>query len=173
MHPLRSAEILQSAGITDAIWLGAVAQHHEVDGGTGYPRRLHSVHEAAALVRRADAYTTMLSARAAMKPQDAARALYLDEQGHPMAAALVKEFGIYPPGCCVRLASGEMGIVVKRGPASNTPIVAIVVNRLGEPLLAPVRRSTAKPELAIVDVVAESRLKVRVSREQLALLGGD
>jgi hypothetical protein len=29
-----------------------------------------------------------------------------------MTAALVKEFGIYPPGCFVRLASGELAMVI-------------------------------------------------------------
>jgi len=38
--------------------------------------------------------------------------MFVQDQGHPMVAALVKEFGIYPPGCCVRLASGEVGLVV-------------------------------------------------------------
>ena len=39
----------------------------------------------------------------------------MQDPGHPICAALVKEFGVYPPGCFVTLASGETGVVVKRG----------------------------------------------------------
>jgi hypothetical protein len=86
-------------------------------------------------------------------------------------AAIVKEFGIYPPGCCVRLASGEVGLVVKRGETANTPIVAALVNRQGEQMMEPMRRHTAMAEHAIVEVVSEKNLRVRVSPERLALLG--
>jgi len=87
-----------------------------------------------------------------------------------MVAALVKEFGIYPPGCCVRLASGEVGLVVKRGPATNTPVVASVINGRGEPMMDPVRRTTDAAQHAVVEVLDEKNLKVRVSRERLAAI---
>ena len=43
----------------------------------------------------------------------AGRQMFMQDPGHPMTAALVKEFGIYPPGCHVRLASGELAVVGK------------------------------------------------------------
>ncbi|NRF68478.1 hypothetical protein HLB44_15900 [Aquincola sp. S2] len=174
-HPHRSARMLRSAGVTDKVWLEAVAQHHEVPGGRGYPAMLQQVGAAGTLVRYADVFTARLSTRvtrSALRPHQMARALYVEERGHPMVAALVKEFGIFPPGCCVRLASGEAGLVVKRGPASNTPIVATVVNRRGEPLLAPVRRATDAAGNAITGVIPESSLRVRVSRKQLVQICG-
>ena len=36
-HPLASARMLRAAGLTDAEWLDAVEQQHEVNGGGGYP----------------------------------------------------------------------------------------------------------------------------------------
>jgi len=173
-HPERSVEMLRGAGITDPEWLDAVAQHHETADGKGYPQGMTVITDMAALIRRADIYTAKLSARATREPMaahDAARLIFVDDAGHPMVAALIKEFGIYPPGCCVRLASGEVGLVVKRGLATNTPLVASVSNRRGEPLLEPLRRDTEKPENRIVGVLSEKTLKVRVSRERLAALG--
>ena len=39
--------------------------------------------------------------------------MFMQDPGHPMTAALVKEFGIYPPGCYVRLVSGENGVALR------------------------------------------------------------
>jgi hypothetical protein len=126
-HPMRSVELLMQAGITDEDWLQAVARHHEMEDGSGYPTGRTDVGELASLVRRADVYTAKLASRShreALLADQAGRQMFMQDPGHPMTAALVKEFGIYPPGCYVRLESGEMGIVVQRGPTVTTPVVA-------------------------------------------------
>ena len=174
-HPLRSREMLEAAGIADAQWLDAVAQHHELPDGSGYPQHLQQICEFAELVRRADIYTAQLSTRAyrgAVPADDAVREMFRRDSGHPMAAALAKEFGVYPPGCYVTLACGEVGIVVKRGPNLAKPIVASMVGRSGEPLIEPLRRDTALPDYGIVNVVSEKSVRVRVSQEKLLLLAG-
>lgn len=173
-HPFKSVEMLRAQGIEDADWLEAVGHHHETPDGKGYPQGIAEIGEMAQLLRRADIYTAKLSGRAtriAMPPHDAARRVFMDEQGHPMAAALVKEFGVYPPGTCVRLASGEVGVVVKRGESTNTPVVASLMSRKGEQLMEPVRRNTTLAEHAVVGVVSDKTLKVRISRDKLAAMG--
>lgn len=174
-HPLRSAEMLEASGITDRQWLDAVAQHHELPDGSGYPQQLHQVCEFAELMRRADIYTAKLSTRAgrgALPADDAVREMFKREDGHPMVAALAKEFGVYPPGCYVTLACGEVGIVVKRGSNLAKPIVASMVNRAGEPMIEPLRRDTALPDYGIVGVVGEKSVRVRVPQEKLVILAG-
>ena len=169
-HPLRSVAMLENAGVTDGPWLDAVAQHHEMPDGTGYPRRLQRVCEFAELVRRADVYTARLSARAsrgALSADDAVREMFKRDAGHPMAAALAKEFGVYPPGCYVALASGETGVVIKRGDNLAKPVVAVMVSARGEPITESVRRDSAQPEYAIVSVVGEKNVRVRVPKEAL------
>ncbi len=172
-HPTRSVEMLEKSGITDREWLAAVAQHHEKPDGSGYPARLREVGEIASLLRRADIYTAKLSARStrsAMAANRAGREIFMQDPEHPMNNAIVKEFGVYPPGCFVLLASGETGVVVRRGTSANTPIVASLTSKKGEPLSEPLRRDTAVRAHQIVDTVAEHTLKVRVSPETLALL---
>jgi HD-GYP domain-containing protein (c-di-GMP phosphodiesterase class II) len=172
-HPTRSVEMLEKAGITNRDWLDAVAQHHEKADGSGYPGRLREVGEIASLLRRVDIYTAKLSprsTRSALAANRAGREIFMQDPGHPMNNAIVKEFGVYPPGCFVLLASGETGVVVKRGPSANTPLVASLTGSRGEPLPEPLRRDTAVREHQIVDTVAEHTLKVRVSPETLALL---
>lgn len=172
-HPLRSRELLALAGINDAAWLDAVAQHHEERDGSGYPAGLRDPGELATLLHRADVYTAKLSARATREAQSADRAgreIFMQDPGHPVCAALVKEFGVYPPGCFVRLASGEAGVVVKRGSTVMTPIVAALTNGYGAPLTEPVRRDTMLPLYAITGVLQPRQVRARLEPEKLVAL---
>lgn len=170
-HPGRSVATLEAAGVTDRDWLDAVAQHHAFDDADGYPKGLTSITELALVLQRCDRYTAKLTARAtrpALAPDVAARQMFQADRGHPVTAALIKTFGIYPPGTHVRLVSGELGIAVRRGEAANAPLVAALVNRAGETLLTPLPRHTARKEHAVAAVVPAAAVKVRFSSAQLA-----
>lgn len=172
-HPEQSKRMLELAGVTDADWLRAVAQHHQRADGSGYPQGGTAISDMAALVQRADVYTAKLSARrgrSAMAADQAGRTMFMQEPGHPMTAALVKEFGVYPPGCFVRLASGESGIVIKRGPSVTTPMVAALTSTSGAALTEPVRRDTSRREHAIVGIVPANGAMQRISPEKLVEL---
>ena len=172
-HPQRSVEMLELAGVTDRAWLDAVAQHLEVVGGTGYPAGLAEVSDTVSLLRRADIYTAKLSGRArrdAMTADQAGRQMFMQDPGHPMAAALAKEFGVYPPGCHVALVSGELAIVIQRGQTVTTPIVAAITNERGVARSEPVRRDTARKGQAIVGVVADRKISVHMPAEKLLVL---
>jgi HD-GYP domain-containing protein (c-di-GMP phosphodiesterase class II) len=169
-HPERSAAMLELAGVTDADWLEAVRQHHEEHDGTGYPRRPALVNEVAQLVHHADCFTAKLSPRLKRQPMladAAARLQYQAAKGDALTAALIKEFGLYPPGCTVRLKSGEVGMVMKRGDSASTPVVAVLTDRDGNLRIEPARRDTARPEYGIAAVVPLAGLKVRVGLEKL------
>ncbi len=152
-HPMRSVQMLQRAGVHDTDWLRAVLQHHEVEDGSGYPSGRSDVCELASLARRADIYTSKLAARStrdAMAADAAGRAIFMQDPSHPMTQALVKEFGIYPPGCLVRLGSGEAAVVVKRGPTVTTPVVACFTDAGDRTLARPYRVATSEPGRGIV-----------------------
>lgn len=169
-HPERSAALLEMAGVTDSDWLEAVRQHHEEDGGTGYPRRPAKVHEVAQLVHSADTFTAKLSPRLRRQPilaDAAARLQFQAGRGDVMTAALIKEFGLYPPGCAVRLKSGEVGMVMRRGDSASTPRVAVLSDRSGGLLPEPAQRDTARAEFSISAVIPLSGLKLRVGLEKL------
>jgi HD-GYP domain-containing protein (c-di-GMP phosphodiesterase class II) len=175
-HPVRSREMLLMAGVTDPEWLRAVEQHHEEPDRSGYPFAIGNPSELATLLHRADIYTAKLSARGHREPMAADRAgreIFMRDPGNPITAALVKEFGVYPPGCFVTLASGETGVVVKRGETVMAPVVAVMTNRYGDSLSEPVRRDTSQPAYAVTAVLPARRLSGRMSAEKLAALTVD
>lgn len=172
-HPQRSVRMLELAGITDRDWLAGVADHHESADGRGYPTGKREVDDLAALVRRADVYTAKLSARCtreAMAADRAGRAMFMDDPGNAMTVALVKEFGVYPPGCFVKLASGETAVVVRRGASVVTPRVAALSTPSGTALIEPQPRDTAQREFAIVGVAGQTTVGAHIAPEKLLAL---
>lgn len=157
-HPMRSVRMLQLAGVDDEAWLAAVLRHHEQDDGSGYPAGHTDAGDLASLARRADIYTSKLASRTtrdALCADLAGRQMFMQDPGHPMTAALVREFGIYPPGCHVRLNTGELAIVVERGPTITTPVVACLSSARGAPLATPQRRTVDGKACSVAAVVGE------------------
>lgn len=169
-HPDEAVAWLRNAGLDDAEWLAAVAQHHEQPGGGGYPQGLAEPTETAQLLRFVDIFLAKLASRGGrpgLPAPQAAKSLYTGSNGHPFAALLVKEVGMFPPGTLVKLASGEVAVAVRRGTSGNTPIVAAVMNRHGDALGSPVRRDSAAAEHAITGLVPAQALRVKLSPHQL------
>jgi HD-GYP domain-containing protein (c-di-GMP phosphodiesterase class II) len=167
-HPECSAALLQAAGVTDEDWLRTVRDHHERAGGQGYPRGDREPDELARLVRAADVFTAKISARAlrpAMPPQQAARQLFQEEGGGPLAGALIKSVGVYPPGDFVLLKNGETAVVVLRSGPRGAPVVAALLSAQAKPVPGTPRRDTSEPEFAIAGPVPERSRMARVLPE--------
>jgi HD-GYP domain-containing protein (c-di-GMP phosphodiesterase class II) len=169
-HPTQGVAMLKAAGVDDPVWLEAVAQHHEKPDGGGYPAGLTEVGELARVLRHIDVFMAKMAPRAMRAPlpaQLAARQLFQEDGGGPVSAAIIKEFGIYPPGEFVQLKSGEMAVVVRRSANARTPQAASITDRQGMPMVNTVPRDTGKPEFAIVSVVTDKSLVLRVPPERL------
>lgn len=169
-HGDRSAELLRSLGVQDSLWLQLVRLHHEVGPGALAGRAMPE--QMARVLRRADIYAARLSprqSRKAMSAAMAARAVYMDELGQPdeAGAALIKAVGLYPPGAIVRLASGEVGIVLKRGHSASEPLVASLLGKSGAPLSEPVTRDTRLAAQTISASLAPHELKLHVNLTKL------
>jgi hypothetical protein len=165
-HPLRAVERLKAAGVTDTVWLSVVGQHHEAIDGSGYPARLKgdAIDAGARIVCAADRYCAMVSERAYRPgafPSVALRQIFL-AQGKSVdvgiAALLVKEIGLYPPGTVVQLANGEIGVAMKRTLKSGNPIVRTILNASGIRLPMMPKRRTTQPSFQITQVHPLSRL---------------
>lgn len=169
-HPTRSAELLRTSGVDDAAWLRAVEQHHEQPGGGGYPAGLVDIDEGARVLRAADVFAAKISPRALrapLLPQLAARQLFQQESGGPVAAALIKAVGVYPPGDFVKLKNGEIGIVIQRPTASRGAVVVALQSAVGKSVPGSPKRDTAQPDFAIAGPLTERAGMPRVLPESV------
>ena len=114
-----------------------------------------------AFMHAREAYTVALAS------EEKARQFFVENPGERMASLMIKEFGIYPPGCLVRLASGEIAIVVRRGAAANTPQVVALTDRSGRVLPAPVTLDTGRAAHTVVGSLPEPRTRLRIPAQWL------
>ncbi|MCV2367835.1 HD-GYP domain-containing protein [Roseateles oligotrophus] len=174
-HPEDAYRRLRAAGIQDEEWLQAVAQHHEQVGGKGYPKGQREVVELAQLLRLADVFLAKISARVnrpALDIKTAVRQVYEQAPGNAMVASLVKEFGMYPPGELLRLANGDLAVVIRRGASLQCPLVMALANAKGQINANPVRLDTSKREYAVVAVESDKSMLARMPSERLYGLYG-
>ncbi|WP_374675866.1 HD-GYP domain-containing protein [Ideonella sp.] len=169
-HPEASVTLLMGAGVSDVAWLEAVRQHHERTDGQGYPAGRRDIDEVARALGVADVFTAKLSPRAfrqALPVQSAARQLFQDERGGPLAGGLIKALGLYPPGDLVALKNGEVAVVTHRGASATTPRVASLSNAAGQPVASSLMRDTAHADYAIVGPASDPRRFARVLPERV------
>jgi HD-GYP domain-containing protein (c-di-GMP phosphodiesterase class II) len=172
-HAKQSAIALGDLGVTDELWLKAVELHHVSPPGP--LATMGTAAQLARLIRRADVFAARLSprkSRHAMTATAAARAAYLDEnqQTDEAGTAIIKAAGIYPPGCFVKLATGEIAIVLKRGVRANAPLVASVIGGKGMPLSKPMVRDTRHKANEVTGTAPPHEVKVRLSVTELLQL---
>lgn len=169
-HAERSEALLRHLGVADPVWLEAVRCHHHRTPGPLDKKT--EAQQIARLLQRADIFGARLAPRVARWPMPvtaAMQASYYDEeqQADEAGAALVKTLGVYPPGAFVRLASREVGVVIRRGTTATTPKVAVVTNRDGMPTGEPIPRDTGMPPWKITGVVAFKDVRVKLSLDRL------
>lgn len=169
-HPEKAVNLLKALGVTDSDWLLAVEQHHENSDGTGYPTDCKEVSGIANLLRIADMFTAKISpnsSRAVLSPRESISRIFLEDKGGAMSMALIKTMGIYPPGDYVRMASGELGVVVERTAHVKAPIVAAITDTAGRAISSLSRRDTLQAKFAITSNVSDKSVLQRLPPERL------
>lgn len=164
-HPRLGADMLAGLGFADADLLDLVRWHHEPDAPGALARNQGARH----LLHLADVFVAKMAARGSrlgLPALQAARSVYLEAHGDAVASALAASVGFYPPGSYVRLADGEIGVVLLRGTRANTPWVLPIIDRHGLPQMNHASRDTAEPAYAIREPVDAHTVKVRVNPER-------
>ncbi|WP_066331553.1 HD-GYP domain-containing protein [Azohydromonas lata] len=164
-HPAEGAWWLRHSGVTDPAWLEAVQLHHDDSLAARAPSSLTPGQEMAHLLRRVDRYSAMLSRRAGREALSATQAaqqacLGTDGKPDPTGSLMLKAVGLYPPGCFVRLASRETGIVLARGERANAPVVAALLNAEGASMAEPRLRFTTQAKHAVCTAVSPGLVHV-------------
>jgi HD-GYP domain-containing protein (c-di-GMP phosphodiesterase class II) len=172
-HAQRGFSMLVAMGVDNEDWLLAVRHHHDRAPGPLADKTVAM--RLARLIQRADTFIARLSPRVgrlSMPPNAAMQACYFDEKKHvdEAGAALIKAVGVYSPGVYVRLANGEIAVVIRRSPNTIAPRVAVIINRDGMPMGEMIVRETTLPLYKIIAHVPHREVKVQVQLEKLLTL---
>lgn len=118
-HVGLSVELGQRMGLASKVLI-AMAQHHEMADGSGFP--LHLVAEdlghggqLLALVNRYDRLCNPLHGAQALTPHEAMAQLFAAERkcfDATVLGAFIRTMGVYPPGSLVQLVDGRFALVV-------------------------------------------------------------
>ena len=145
-HTVDGAEILRSTPEMPTLAPVVAFEHHLRADGSGYPSTVArpQLNLGTTLCGIADVYDAMRSRRVYQNahPTDRILAVLQRNNGEQFDQNLVRRFvqlvGIYPAGNLVRLASGEVGVVLKiYAPDPYRPRVRIVIARDGSRLDQP------------------------------------
>ncbi len=172
-HSRESMRLLHRAGVTDPIWLAVVGQHHDDLPPCPAINDRPTAEKLAKVLQVIDRYSAAMSPRGSRPGRESRHAVKAvirspgtadhDEVG----LDLMQNLGLFPPGTFVQLKRGDAAVVLRRGLRLNEPVVANVLNRQGEPVLAPRVFSTELPELAVETGLSGSSIRVRLNEEQM------
>lgn len=174
-HAEHGARLLAEAGVTDPLWLEVVRLHDDPMLGERPLASLNKPQRLARLLRLVDRFTAKVSRRGnrpPLSPLVAARDACVGADGRPdeFGAALLKTVGMYPPGSYVKLASGEVGVVLRSGERTNQPVVAAFIGASGLPLTDPVLRDTSQRSREVLAAVPVAEVRVRVDQNRVLAL---
>ncbi|MYM26118.1 HD domain-containing protein [Duganella sp. FT135W] len=174
-HPEESVDMLRCVGIEDDEWISCVLMHHENDEGSGYPAGIASpeVTLNAKLLSLADRYCAQVSARnyrRSLPPFQALKNL-IEDKVAPVDPSLVLHFrhelGDYPPGCVVRLTSGEIGVVSQRFNGGDARGIHCLRDPAGAVLSPAAQRRTGDEGCCIAESLSEDQASIRFSMKQI------
>lgn len=168
-HSRHSMRLLHRAGVSDPIWLAVVGQHHDDLPPCPAINDRPPAEKLAKVLQVIDRYSAAMSPRGSRAGRESPQAVkaVLRSPGtaehDEVGLDLVRNLGLYPPGTFVQLSRGDAAVVLRRGDKLNEPVVASVLNKHGEPVLAPRMVSTELPEFAVQSGLPGSRIKVRLN----------
>lgn len=176
VHPAKGRALLVQSGVTDALWLELVAQHHAAQTGPDKLADWPVAQRMTRILQTVDRYTAAMSprkSRAGRTARDSVRSVVLsapDAKHDEVGTALVRLLGVSPPGTFVTLANGETAVVVRRGHKPGEPWVASVLNKLGQPIAEPRLRDTAKADFSVQSTLAATSVKISLNLELMLKL---
>ena len=166
-HAARSAQWLRELGVTDALWLHIVEQHHDDSANADLPARL---------LMATDRYSAIISPRETRPGRcvtDSGRHVVMrrgdntmDEVGH----ALLRTVGICPPDTFVRLNDERVAVVLRRSAQPGEPWVAAVLDASGHPVVEPELVHTGDEGVGIEAALVTRTVRVRLNHPRLLQL---
>ena len=164
-HVSHGVAIAKMMGLTEGALL-AIAQHHEMADGSGFPLRLRgdSLSPAArilALVNRYENLCNPVRCSSAMTPHEALALIFAQQKNRfdgVSLRAFIRMMGVYPPGSVVQLVDERVAMVVSVN--SSRPL---------KPRLIVFDSAIPKDEALILDLEQSPMLGIRRSLKPSSL----
>lgn len=174
-HPMATIEALYDVGVEDAAWLRYVLMHHECEDGSGYPagRVKAEIPQNAKIISIADGYCARITARAyrkTMLPQLALRDIFVEHVAKvdaTLGSAFISVLGMHPPGTFVRLKSGEVAVISRRGDKPGASIAHALIKPNHERYSNPVKRDVSEAAYSIAEALFPADADVTVNMQQI------
>lgn len=157
-HELDSVSILKSISFSDEQTLNLIMNHHNV---------LNDEIEVQVL-RLSDVFCAKLSSRAYRKglTGDKGIKFLFSEFDSTLVNQLIKEIDLIPCGTIVKLASQEVGIVLRKGTKPTYPKVQILLTSNGNYQDNVVIRDTIHQEYQIKKILSVEDIKVTINKKK-------
>jgi HD-GYP domain-containing protein (c-di-GMP phosphodiesterase class II) len=175
-HGIKGQQLLTKLGISDALWLGIVADHHGEGADDTELRMLTPDQRLTRILRVVDHYAAMISPRKSREGRSVTESVRsilstgsgnTDEVGH----ALVRAVGMCPPGTYVQLEDKAVAVVTRRSSTPDLPHVAVVVDAQGTQLRRPFMLRTVNGSPRILKALAASVLSLERHHHLVLQLG--
>ena len=174
-HEGRGADLLRALGITNALWLDTVQQHHQEISLPADLMRVPPPQRLAHMLNVVDRYAAMISprqSRAGRSATESAKNIVTgkDTPNSQVGQLLVRMVGLYPPGTFVQLDDATVGVVMRRR-QDQRPDLAIVLNDKGQLMRPPSLHSSFNGKPAITAALPASRVQEHLNHYLILQLG--
>jgi HD-GYP domain-containing protein (c-di-GMP phosphodiesterase class II) len=175
-HEARGADLLRTLGVTDALWLQTVQQHHQETSLSDDVMRLAAPQRLAHMLNVVDRYAAMISPRQSREGRSAtesAKSLVANAsaQNSLVGRALLRVVGLFPPGTYVQLDNATVGVVMRRRSEAKRPDVAIVLNEKGQLIRPPSLHTSVDGNPAITAALPASKVQEHLNHHLILQLG--
>ncbi|WP_353234189.1 HD domain-containing phosphohydrolase [Diaphorobacter ruginosibacter] len=177
-HARHGTELLEQAGVDDALWLASVAQHHAAPRHHAREplRSLQPQERLTHILATVDRYAAFISPRRSRAGRSATESIRTllgknvssnDEVGF----MLLRTIGLYPPGTFVKLDNGDTAIVLRRGESSHFPVVASLLDTRGEAHPEPALHFTSQGKPHVAGALPSSAVSMGANHHTMVRMG--
>ena len=176
LHPIEGMCMLERYGVSSALWLSIVKNHHAVRPSTQPLKEQPAEEKLSRILAAIDRYTAVISprrTRRALPLQDSLRILLEDPSGNfaEVGCHLENCMGHYPPGTYVQLSTGEVAVVLRHSSDPMRPLVAPILTERGHAIRSPETEHLLHSKIAIKESVAPGRISHRLNHLAMLRLG--
>lgn len=176
-HAENGRDLLERLRVQDELWLRVVQLHHTHLPPPGNALSAQAPQERLVrILSTIDRYAAMISprkSRAGRSITESVRAIFSrsTEATDEVNRALVRALGLCPPGVFVRMDNGDTALVLRRGTATNHPLVASLLDRSGKSYPKPSIYETAGGKPRIESSLPRAAVLLKQDHRTMVRLG--